>query len=162
MHKSGDVTISAEINCSLPRIVNRFSKDMDEVDIMIPTHIKDILNSLFSVLGTVFVICYASPIIIVFIVPMIGIFLFIQWSYLSASRQLKRMVSVTRSPINSSLTETFSGAATIRAFNMQVLRGTNASPYTVPYRATASPWMNHFSPTSLPLVMHMSCFIGTL
>ncbi len=34
-------------------------------------------------------------------------------------RQLKRMVSVTRSPVNSSLTESFSGAATIRAFQMQ-------------------------------------------
>ena len=35
------------------RIINRFSKDMDEIDLMIPTHIKDILSDLFSVLGTV-------------------------------------------------------------------------------------------------------------
>ena len=121
------------------RIVNRFSKDIDEVDLMIPTHLKDILSDLFSVIGTVIVICYVSPILIVLIIPMIGLFFFIQNSYLALSRywnyhvklmysillknidknrQLKRMVSVTRSPINSSLTESFSGASTIRAFGV--------------------------------------------
>ena len=101
------------------RIVNRFSKDIDEVDLMIPTHVKDILNNGFIVIGTLFIIAYATPIIIAFIIPLLGIFFIVQRSYLSISRQLKRMVSVTRSPINSSLTESFSGASTIRAFNMQ-------------------------------------------
>ena len=45
--------------------------------------------------------------------------LFFQNSYLAVSRQLKRMVSVTRSPINSSLTESYSGAPTIRAYKME-------------------------------------------
>ena len=96
------------------RIINRFSKDMDEVDLMIPTHIKDILSDLFSVLGTLFVVCYATPIIIAAVIPLVLIFFFIQSSYLATSRQLKRMINVTRSPINSSLTESFSGAPTIR------------------------------------------------
>ena len=99
------------------RIINRFSKDMDEVDLMIPTHIKDILSDLFSVLGTLFVVCYATPIIIAAVIPLVLIFFFIQSSYLATSRQLKRMINVTRSPINSSLTESFSGAPTIRYFN---------------------------------------------
>ena len=38
---------------------------------------------------------------------------------MAVSRQLKRMVSVTRSPINSSLTESYGGAPTIRAFKME-------------------------------------------
>ena len=75
------------------RIVNRFSKDIDEVDLMIPTHIKDILSDVFSVIGTLLVIVYTSPIIIVLILPMIGLFFFIQSCYLAVSRQLKRMVS---------------------------------------------------------------------
>ena len=92
---------------------------MDEVDLMIPTHIKDILSDMFSVLGTLFVVCYATPIIIAIVIPLIAVFFFVQTSYLATSRQLKRMINVTRSPINSSLTESFSGATTIRAYQMQ-------------------------------------------
>lgn len=101
------------------RIINRFSKDMDEIDLMIPTHIKDILSDMFSVLGTLFVVCYATPIIISVVIPLVILFYLIQSAFLSTSRQLKRMINVTRSPINSSLTESFSGASTIRAYRMQ-------------------------------------------
>ena len=59
---------------------------MDEIDLMIPTHIKDILSDLFSVLGTLFVVCYAMPIVIAIVIPMIALFLFIQSSYLATSR----------------------------------------------------------------------------
>ena len=48
-----------------------------------------------------------------------AIALILQNSYLAVSRQLKRMVSITRSPMNSSLTESYSGAATIRAYSME-------------------------------------------
>ena len=41
----------------LGRIINRFSKDMDEVDLMIPTNIKDVFDFGFSVIGTLFIIC---------------------------------------------------------------------------------------------------------
>ena len=68
------------------RIINRFSKDMDEIDLMIPTHIKDILSDMFSVIGTLFVVCYATPIIIAIVIPMIALFFFIQTSYLATSR----------------------------------------------------------------------------
>ena len=96
-----------------------YLKDMDEIDLMIPTHLKDILSDLFSVLGTLFVVCYATPIIIAIVIPLIFVFFFIQTSYLSTSRQLKRMLNVARSPINSNLTESFSGSPTIRAYQMQ-------------------------------------------
>ena len=43
------------------RIVNRFSKDIDEVDIMLPMHIKDIFNQVLNVCGTVFVLFFDLP-----------------------------------------------------------------------------------------------------
>lgn len=91
----------------LGRIINRFSKDMDEVDLMIPSNVKDVLDFGFSVIATLFVVSYANPYILIVVFPLVGLLLFIQSKYLTLSRQLKRMVSVTRSPINSSLTESF-------------------------------------------------------
>ena len=70
------------------RIINRFSKDIDEIDLQIPTHIKDILSDLFSVLGTLFVVCYATPIIIAVVIPLIIVFFFIQSTYLATSRYI--------------------------------------------------------------------------
>ena len=82
------------------RIVNRFSKDMDEVDLMIPMHVKDVLTQLFAVLGSVFVICYANPTIVAGIVPMVVVFFVFQTMYLNLSRQLK--VAIQRHPACSS------------------------------------------------------------
>jgi ATP-binding cassette subfamily C (CFTR/MRP) protein 1 len=117
------------------RIINRFSKDIDEVDLMIPMHVKDILNQVFAVIASILVIVYANPIILVVVVPMIAIFFIVQTVYLNFSRQCKRMVSVSRSPINSCLTESFSGASTIRFVNsiimwkMNVGRGAKSAPF---------------------------------
>ena len=85
--------IVSSFDLKLDTFLNLFAcclKDMDEIDLMIPTHLKDILSDLFSVLGTLFVVCYATPMIIAVIIPLIFVFFFIQTSYLSTSRQLKR------------------------------------------------------------------------
>ena len=103
----------------LGRIVNRFSKDIDEVDIMLPMHVKDVIYQFLAVMGVILVISIIQPIIITAIVPLVLVFLLVQSFYLKTSRQLKRLMSINRSPINSHLDETLSGAATIRAFGFQ-------------------------------------------
>ena len=60
------------------RIVNRFSKDIDEVDIMLPMHIKDIFNQVLNVCGTVFVLSYANPFMLIVILPLTGFFFLVQ------------------------------------------------------------------------------------
>ena len=101
------------------RIVNRFSKDMDEVDVMVPLHFKDCFSQLVIALGAVFVICYSTPITIIAVIPLTAIFLLYTSFYLRTSRQLKRIISINRSPINSHIEETLSGAATIRAYGLE-------------------------------------------
>jgi len=101
------------------RIVNRFSKDMDEIDIMLPVHVKDVLNETFTCLGFMFVLLFVSPAIAALLVPLILFFAVIQTAYLRSSRQLKRLMAINRSPLNSHLEETLSGAATIRAYGFQ-------------------------------------------
>ena len=103
----------------LGRIVNRFSKDMDDVDELLPVNFKDVTSHAFSVLGTVFILIYISVKSILAIIPMLLLFIIIQNLYVKTSRQLKRLISVNRSPINSLVDETLAGIATIRAFGFQ-------------------------------------------
>ena len=101
------------------RIINRFSKDIDEIDIMLPLNFKDLLNSIFNVLGVVFVLSYVQPINLVSIIPLTILFFAVQSFYLQSSRQLKRIMSINQSPINSHIEETLAGAPIIRAFGFE-------------------------------------------
>ncbi|TRY61972.1 hypothetical protein TCAL_10708 [Tigriopus californicus] len=102
----------------LGRILNRFSKDIDIIDVTIPMNIRMLLNQSFNVLGTLVVICFANPIFIAVVIPIILMYYFLQKFYVTTARQVKRMESITRSPIYSHFGETISGAPTIRAYEM--------------------------------------------
>lgn len=101
------------------RILNRFNKDIDTLDNTIPYNIRAWLNCLLSVIATLVVIGYSTPIFVSVIVPIGIIYYFIQRFYVATSRQLKRLESVSRSPIYSHFGESIQGAQTIRAYNVQ-------------------------------------------
>ncbi|XP_069939628.1 multidrug resistance-associated protein 1 isoform X5 [Cherax quadricarinatus] len=101
------------------RIVNRFAKDLDTVDALLPSNLRSWLGCLISVLATFVVIVAATPIFIVVLIPTMIIYYFVQVLYVSTSRQLKRIESVSRSPIYSHFQETIQGASTIRAFGRE-------------------------------------------
>ncbi|XP_053475532.1 canalicular multispecific organic anion transporter 1 [Ictalurus furcatus] len=101
------------------RVVNRFAKDMLTVDEMIPMSFRSWILCLFGVLGTLFVICLATPIFTAVIVPLAVVYFFVQRFYVATSRQLRRLDSVSRSPIYSHFGETVSGLSVIRAYRHQ-------------------------------------------
>uniref|UniRef100_A0A672JYL5 Canalicular multispecific organic anion transporter 1-like n=2 Tax=Sinocyclocheilus grahami TaxID=75366 RepID=A0A672JYL5_SINGR len=101
------------------RIVNRFAKDIFTVDEMIPMSFRSWIFSILGVLGTLFVICLATPIFIAVVVPMAVVYYFVQRFYVPTSRQLRRLDSVSRSPIYSHFGETISGLSVIRAYGHQ-------------------------------------------
>nr|XP_039333979.1 multidrug resistance-associated protein 1 isoform X2 [Saimiri boliviensis boliviensis] len=100
-------------------LVNRFSKELDTVDSMIPQVIKMFMGSLFNVVGACIIILLATPIAAVIIPPLGLIYFFVQRFYVATSRQLKRLESVSRSPIYSHFNETLLGVSVIRAFEEQ-------------------------------------------
>lgn len=59
-------------------LVNRFSKELDTVDSMIPQVIKMFMGSLFSVIGAVIIILLATPIAAVVIPPLGLVYFFVQ------------------------------------------------------------------------------------
>uniref|UniRef100_A0A672I6Q9 ATP-binding cassette, sub-family C (CFTR/MRP), member 2 n=1 Tax=Salarias fasciatus TaxID=181472 RepID=A0A672I6Q9_SALFA len=101
------------------RVVNRFAKDIFTIDEAIPNSLRSWILCLLGVLGTLFVICLATPFFTIVLVPLAIIYYFVQRFYVATSRQLRRLDSVSRSPIYSHFGETVSGLTVIRAYNHQ-------------------------------------------
>ncbi|XP_058061275.1 multidrug resistance-associated protein 1-like [Anopheles bellator] len=116
----------------LGRIINRFSKDVDVVDNILPATIRAWLLMLFSVIGVFVVIGISTPVFLAIVPPLMVIYYFVQRFYIETSRQLKRLESVTRSPIYSHFGESIGGQSTIRAYGQQE-RFTQESEHRVDY-----------------------------
>ncbi|XP_052866594.1 multidrug resistance-associated protein 1 isoform X1 [Anopheles cruzii] len=103
----------------LGRMLNRFSKDVDTVDNTLPQLMRSFLTQFMAVVATLVVICISTPIFAAVILPIGVLYYAVQRFYVATSRQLKRLESVSRSPIYSHFGETIQGVQTIRAYNLQ-------------------------------------------
>uniref|UniRef100_A0A8D0HCQ5 Canalicular multispecific organic anion transporter 1 n=1 Tax=Sphenodon punctatus TaxID=8508 RepID=A0A8D0HCQ5_SPHPU len=101
------------------RIVNRFAKDIFTVDETIPMSFRSWLTCLLAIISTLLMICLATPYFAIVILPLGVLYFFVQRFYVATSRQLRRLDSVTRSPIYSHFSETVSGLSVIRAYGHQ-------------------------------------------
>ncbi|XP_060528661.1 multidrug resistance-associated protein 1-like [Cylas formicarius] len=101
------------------RILGRFSSDISIVDMSLPFLFNIFFMSLLRVAGTLIVISYTTPLFITVIIPTGILYMLIQRYYVATSRQLKRLESVSRSPIYSHFGETINGAHVIRAYGQQ-------------------------------------------
>lgn len=101
------------------RIINRFSKDIYVIDEVIPHTILMFLATFFTSISTMIVIVSSTPLFAVVIIPLAFIYFFVQRFYVATSRQLKRLESVSRSPVYSHFSETITGASIIRAYGRQ-------------------------------------------
>ncbi|XP_070636731.1 ATP-binding cassette sub-family C member 2 [Bos indicus] len=101
------------------RIVNRFAGDISTVDDTLPMSLRSWVLCFLGIISTLVMICLATPIFVVVIIPLGIIYVSVQIFYVATSRQLRRLDSVTRSPIYSHFSETVSGLSVIRAFEHQ-------------------------------------------
>ncbi|KAG0301922.1 hypothetical protein BGZ98_007943 [Dissophora globulifera] len=99
----------------LGRVVNRFSSDIFSIDDLTPWNAIQVLTCGTSVLGTIIVIATSTPIFLALFPPLTIIYVLVQNFYIRSSRSLKRIDSVSKSPIYQHFSETLSGVTTIRA-----------------------------------------------
>ena len=99
----------------LGQIVNRFSKDMDDVDILVPDNLVTVAQQSLMLVGIVVLACISTP---VFLVPFTGIAVLMAYAVVVFRRsltQLKRCESKSFSPVYASFSSATKGAMTIRA-----------------------------------------------
>uniref|UniRef100_A0A670Y593 ABC-type glutathione-S-conjugate transporter n=1 Tax=Pseudonaja textilis TaxID=8673 RepID=A0A670Y593_PSETE len=100
-------------------LLNRFSKEMDAIDSIIPDKLKSLLGFLFNLLEIYVVIMVATPMVLAAILPLSALYVAFQVFFVTTSCQLKRLEAGSRSPIYSNISETFEGSSLIRAFGAQ-------------------------------------------
>lgn len=99
------------------RLVNRFSKDQDEVDAVLPFNMENFLQFCLIVTFTILIICVVFPYLLIAVVVLGIIFATILYVFQRSIRQMKRMENVSRSPWISLTTSTIQGLSTIHAYD---------------------------------------------
>ncbi|KAJ3324492.1 hypothetical protein HDV06_006903 [Boothiomyces sp. JEL0866] len=100
------------------RVLNRFSKDIESVDADVMDYMRIFMEKIVLSLTTIIVIASIIPEFLLLTPFVLWIYQYIAKYYLASARELKRLNSVTRSPIYSHFAETLAGVVTIRSYDM--------------------------------------------
>ncbi|KAI9002587.1 hypothetical protein DFJ74DRAFT_696267 [Hyaloraphidium curvatum] len=98
------------------RIMNRFSKDIDAVDNVLPETLRMFSQTAAMTIATFILIAVIFPYFLIVLAVALPIYYFAQAFYRSTSREIARLNSISRSPVYSLFGETLSGLSTIRAY----------------------------------------------
>ncbi|EGG24088.1 hypothetical protein DFA_06227 [Cavenderia fasciculata] len=101
------------------RILNRFSRDQDVLDQMIASSTSQYILYSTQIVATIVIISVITPFLLVPIAPIIVLYYFIQTYYRCSSRELQRLVSISRSPIFSHFSESLQGVTSIHAYGRE-------------------------------------------
>ncbi|XP_071390668.1 ATP-binding cassette sub-family C member 12 [Centroberyx affinis] len=144
------------------RIVNRFSKDQDEVDSVLPPNMDAFLQFCLLSTYTIITISAIFPPLLVAVAVMGAVFTLILFVFQRSIRQMKRMENISRSPCISLTTCTLQGLSTIHAYNkrdsyvelFKSLNDINSNHYLLFHCGTRwlSFWLDFMSATMTLLV----------
>ncbi|XP_034145727.1 multidrug resistance-associated protein 4 [Esox lucius] len=101
------------------RVLNRFSKDIGQMDSALPWTFVDFVEIFLEIIGVIAVAASVIPWILIPLVPLVIVFLFLRRYFLQTSRDVKRLEATTRSPVFSHLSSSLQGLWTIRAFRAE-------------------------------------------
>ncbi|PPS08136.1 hypothetical protein GOBAR_AA12505 [Gossypium barbadense] len=100
----------------LGRIINRFAKDLGDIDRNVAPFVNMFLGQVSQLLSTFVLIGVVSTMSLWSIMPLLVLFYAAYLYYQSTAREVKRLDSVTRSPVYAQFGEALNGLSTIRAY----------------------------------------------
>lgn len=101
------------------RIIQRFSRDVESVDVYLQWSFVSIVNSLLQVGVSLFLILGLMPLMIVVVVPVMWVYYLVQRNYRRPAREAKRFDSIARSPRYAHFKETLQGLTVIRSYGKE-------------------------------------------
>ncbi|XP_057430299.1 ABC transporter C family member 2-like [Lotus japonicus] len=100
----------------LGRIINRFAKDLGDIDRNVAPFMNMFLGQVFMLLSTFILIGIVSTMSLWAIMPLLVLFYGAYLYYQSTAREVKRLDSISRSPVYAQFGEALNGLSTIRAY----------------------------------------------
>ncbi|KAJ3326932.1 hypothetical protein HDU76_012496 [Blyttiomyces sp. JEL0837] len=126
------------------RLLNRFTKDISSIDTECGDTIADFVRLIVQFIVNLVIIGSVAPSSFMMIPIVFFCYYWVATMYLSTSRELKRLESVSNSPIYAQFSETLMGVSTIRAYGaeqrfIKIVDRNNRNTF---YLWTANRWLN--------------------
>ncbi|XBJ22110.1 hypothetical protein VPH35_000545 [Triticum aestivum] len=135
------------VSTPIGRVLSRVSLDLNIIDPDVPFALMFTLGASLNALNNLGVLAVVSWEVLLVSMPMIVLATRLQRYYLASAKELMRINGTTKSALANHLSESISGAITIRAFEQEdrflakylVLVDKNAGPYF--YNVAATEWL---------------------
>nr|XP_044992544.1 ATP-binding cassette sub-family C member 12 isoform X3 [Jaculus jaculus] len=99
------------------RLMNRFSKDMDELDVRLPFHAENFLQQFFMVIVILLILAAVFPAVLLVLAGLTILFIVLLRIFHRGVQQLKQVENISRSPWFSHITTSIQGLGVIHAYN---------------------------------------------
>lgn len=101
------------------RLIQRFTKDLDQIDQQLPGSFSQLIASSLNILASMTAIIFVTPLFSMVLVPLLAVYTSVTNYYRGVARELKRLDSLSRSPIFAHFGETLGGLSIVRSFKKQ-------------------------------------------